>query len=570
MKHMPRTLAAVLAAGTVANAEPFMAADLKNPDAKASVWVVNIPNENASVEIKDAELLLNYHFTGGGQYLGVPVPVDVKESIDVVKFRLFGDNSGSGFNIYLNDASEKTHKFNTGIKIDWTGWKDIEIRVDGDHEMWGGKHKIKRIDWPLKDITFEVGTPGKEVKSQIRFADIQAIPSALIKITSPAYCGDISGDPVIHFNALGFPALASVKSFNAAKGEMQTIATDIAVDAQGNGSFTFPATKFPKGPVTLILTADLTLAGEPQRDNCSLQLYNTTGIEGIHGMPKDPPPAAKGMKLVFADNFEGPLSIGKGPGFKYYDHKPPDGSQDFSQWENEALGCRGYRFTSFDKPNNPFAKVDNFLRIRGSTEAASTGIIASMQGDGSGVKVKAPCYIECRFIAPNAPGSWPAFWTLTDWHGYASGCDELDIIEAYGGEGWGNPSSKFATQEDSWYMICTHMWDQDNNPNRQAILNEVGKTNPNPKRMVQKGVNSAWYENFHTYAVYIGEEETIYYCDDIEMGRHKTFPLSKERPHFFLVNLAIGGISGWKIDLERYDGVVDMYVDYIRVYEGKE
>ena len=33
-----------------------------------------------------------------------------------------------------------------------------------------------------------------------------------------------------------------------------------------------------------------------------------------------------------------------------------------------------------------------------------------------------------------------------------------------------------------------------------------------------------------------------------------------------MVNYAIGGISGWKIDLERYGNGSDMYVDYIRVY----
>jgi beta-glucanase (GH16 family) len=82
------------------------------------------------------------------------------------------------------------------------------------------------------------------------------------------------------------------------------------------------------------------------------------------------------------------------------------------------------------------------------------------------------------------------------------------------------------------------------------------------------GVSSAWYESFHTYGCLITEEDTIYYCDDIEMARHKTMPVSKAQPHYFLVNLAVGGISGWKIDLDRYDGVIDMYIDYIRVYEG--
>ena len=33
-----------------------------------------------------------------------------------------------------------------------------------------------------------------------------------------------------------------------------------------------------------------------------------------------------------------------------------------------------------------------------------------MKNDGSGIKAKAPCYFECRFIGPNAIGTWPAFW----------------------------------------------------------------------------------------------------------------------------------------------------------------
>jgi hypothetical protein len=30
--------------------------------------------------------------------------------------------------------------------------------------------------------------------------------------------------------------------------------------------------------------------------------------------------------------------------------------------------------------------------------------------------------------------------------------------------------------------------------------------------------------------------------------------------------LATGG--GWSVDLSRYDGLADMYVDYVRVYGG--
>jgi hypothetical protein len=47
------------------------------------------------------------------------------------------------------------------------------------------------------------------------------------------------------------------------------------------------------------------------------------------------------------------------------------------------------------------------------------------------------------------------------------------------------------------------------------------------------------FETFHTYGCKITEANTIYYCDDIEVGRHPTLPLRKQRPIFFLVSLAL-------------------------------
>ena len=140
------------------------------------------------------------------------------------------------------------------------------------------------------------------------------------------------------------------------------------------------------------------------QDNCYLQLYNRGGVSWNEGMPKEAPPAAKGMSLVFADDFSGPLSISStAPSARYYDHKPPDGSQDFSTLP----------FSGYDTPQNPFTQVDTYLRIRASEKAHSAGLISSLKGDGSGITARAPCYFECRFIGPNAIGTWPAFWLLT-------------------------------------------------------------------------------------------------------------------------------------------------------------
>jgi hypothetical protein len=84
--------------------------------------------------------------------------------------------------------------------------------------------------------------------------------------------------------------------------------------------------------------------------------------------------------------------------------------------------------------------------------------------------------------------------------------------------------------------------------------------------MNKLGIPSTWYEAPHTYGCLITEKETTYYCDNIKIGSHATLPMCKERPLFFMINLAVGG--GWPVNLSRYGGMADMYVDFVRVYQG--
>ena len=371
-----------------------------------------------------------------------------------------------------------------------------------------------------------------------------------VSIVSPAYCSEVKGGTTVTVAAPGFESVL-VKSWKPGDGfGSDSVVATADLDADGKGSFLFPADSYPHGPITVRISGEKGAV----KDNCYLQLYNKGGVSWREGIPKGPPPAAQGMSLVFADDFTGPLSISStDPKATYYDHKPPGGSQDFST----------LRFTSFDKPNNPFSQLDSYLRIRASEQAKSSGLISSMKNDASGITAKAPCYFECRFIGPNAIGTWPAFWLMTDYmtdhlKGIKAPCDELDIIEAYGGEGHGHPNA-FDT-----YMICPHAWEQ--GESGKAIEKKAFDVLHNPIRMRKFGIPSAWFEAFHTYGCKITEKDTIYYCDDIEVGRHETLPLSRQKPFFFLINLATGG--GWPVDLSRYDGLADMYVDYVRVYSG--
>ena len=377
-----------------------------------------------------------------------------------------------------------------------------------------------------------------------------------VSVLAPAYGAEIRGRTAIRVVAPGLGS-AKVTCWKQGDGFGQEAAVGtITFDAQGRGSIDFPADEFPHGPLCVILSA----AGGAKKDTCCLQLFNQGGVSWREGRPKDPP-AAAGMTLLFADDFDGPLSIsGRDSSGTYYEHKPPDGSQDFST----------LRFTGFKEPGNPFFQVGTYLRIRADEGKGSAGLISSLKYDGTGVTALAPCYFECRMIGPNATGAWPAFWLLTVQKRRDDPCDEIDIIEAYGGEGPGSPNAF------DKYCVTPHAWGQ-GKPGKeaeQAALRQIraGKGSagmdhsPSVVSARNIGIPSNWYQAMHTYAVRITETDTVYYCDDLEIARHKSLEVSRKAPFYFLVNLATGG--GWPVDLSRYDGIADMYVDYVRVYGG--
>lgn len=557
---------------------PVVVQDFEEASSLPKVWVVNIPQENASIALSTQQphdgkqcLKLHYRFQAGGgfQYLGIPVEVKVQAPIHKLRFWLKGDSSRCSYGLQVLDAFGETHQYRSlssgtgqGGVLDFTGWKEVVFDLDAPHETWGGD-KNGRIDRPVTAFVLTVGQPvrkdgGKDellaAEGDLSF-DTLTVDSeksadetlgGQIAVLTPAYGADVRGNTTVTVAAPGFKSL-QVKCWKQGPGfgTDSTVAT-VALDARGRGSFVFPADQYPHGPVTVRLHGE---DGE-LKDNCYLQLYNRGGVSWKEGLPGDPP-AAKGMALVFADDFTGPLSIGDGSRFTYYDHKPPHGTQDFST----------LRFTSFHQPGNPFHQVDTYLRIRADAKKGSAGLLSSLHNDGRGITAKAPCYFECRFLGPNAIGTWPAFWLLTPGgkDKKTQGVDELDIIEAYGGEGPRSPNALEA------YMICPHAWNQ--GENGKALESKAFQAMHNPIRMKKFGIPSTWYEAAHTYGCKITATDTVYYCDDVEVGRHATLPVSKVEPFYFLIDLATGG--GWPVDLSRYDGRADMYVDYVRVWQGK-
>lgn len=370
-----------------------------------------------------------------------------------------------------------------------------------------------------------------------------------IHVTEPAYRAEVEGNVTIKFTAAGMDTAKAVcwrqpteKNPSPWGHDESLTPSGITLDAQGNGSFVLPADQFPNGPVTVRIFAQ---NKEGKRDICELQLFNRGGVKWNQGIPKRDPVGAEGLKLIFADDFDGPLSISNdGRGARYNAHKPRFG--DFSGWQfSDVLG-----------DGKPFGQTGTWLKIAARKDAETpegrSGLLASVDMDGKGLWAKAPAYFECRFVAQSAPGNWPAFWTLTHLDKGVPG-DELDIVEAYGGVGKGNPNH-------SGYSIVSHFWGQTDAEGKKK------KSFSTRVPIMEIGGKSYWSTTFHTYGVRIGLEDTVYYFDDIEVLRHPTNDVSRDYPHCFLVNLAIGGLSGWKIDLARYAEGTDMWVDYIRVY----
>jgi hypothetical protein len=384
-----------------------------------------------------------------------------------------------------------------------------------------------------------------------------------IVMKNPEPRSEVKGNVRVEFRAAGMIAARALcwQQPTAARlnpwGHDVDLAPDLKLDADGNGSFVFPADEFPNGPVTVRILArnDET----KKQDVRELQLYNAGGVAWRQGIPKDDPAAAAGMKLVFSDDFDAPLSISNdGKGKRYMAHKP--GGGDFS----------GYPFAGPEGGRNPFAQKGTFLRIHASRDGAdvkdrgTTGLIAPVDSDGHGFFVTAPFYMECRFVAQSAPGTWPAFWALGKRAGTDNDpkapCDELDVIEAYGGVGDGNPNGY------GLYAATTHFWNQagpDGKPLKLPVPTDATID------MTKIAGGASWSTTFHTYGLLVTATDTAYSCDGVEVLRHPTNSVSKTARFTFLINYAIGGISGWKIDLKREGEASDMWVDYVRVYHGQ-
>lgn len=162
--------------------------------------------------------------------------------------------------------------------------------------------------------------------------------------------------------------------------------------------------------------------------------------------------------------------------------------------------------------------------------------------------------VEVRAKIPTASGAWPAIWTLgTDMEWPSNG--EIDIMEYYQIDGVP-------------HILANAAWGTD----RRFNAKWNSKTVPF-SHFLEKDAD--WGEKFHIWKMDWTEEALRIYLDDElineinlsetvngELGGHKN-PM--KQPHYFLLDLAIGGDHGGELDWEalpmRYE------IDYVRVWE---
>ncbi|MCL2103875.1 MAG: glycoside hydrolase family 16 protein [Kiritimatiellaeota bacterium] len=150
--------------------------------------------------------------------------------------------------------------------------------------------------------------------------------------------------------------------------------------------------------------------------------------------------------------------------------------------------------------------------------------------------------IEVRAKLPVGQGNWPAIWMMGVEGGWPT-CGEIDIMEHV----WAHSNTVHATVH----------WSKDN-----------GHTSKGSKIENQKP-----YADFHVYAVEWDENELKFFLDDTPYftfdinlaGEGAANPFRK--PHYLLLNLAIGGSWGGAIDDAIFP--CEYLIDSVRYYKRK-
>ncbi len=240
------------------------------------------------------------------------------------------------------------------------------------------------------------------------------------------------------------------------------------------------------------------------------------------------------MEMVWADEFNGT-------------------AVNLDSWTFET-GAHGWGNNELqDYTNGDNAKVENgkltiTSRKHGNESTQDVGQYTSTRMITKNKREFLYGRIEASLKMPGGKGGWAAFWTLgTDiaevgW----PACGEIDIMEYVGHEfdkhhvALHTPSSHGAT-------INTH---------------SVGVKNMETEFHVYGCIWDSKAIRF-----YVNDVDNVVYTYQPEEYNDQTWPYNK--PHFLLLNLAIGGTLGGQQGVDDKYFPKDYEVDYVRVYQNK-
>ncbi len=252
----------------------------------------------------------------------------------------------------------------------------------------------------------------------------------------------------------------------------------------------------------------------------------------------------KFTKLVWADEFD------------------TDGLPDPAKWVYQTGFVRNHEAQYYTEDRLENARVENgYLTIEGRKEkylnadyrpgstdwrfqqdsASYTSACIVTEGKASWTYGR----IEVRAKLPRGLGVWPAIWTLGDTISTVGWpeCGEIDIMEFVG--------------HDAARVHGNIHYQDPLEKKHTSKAGNLGNVSPS--------------DDFNTYAIEWDERHITFYYNDRQYhsvtldraGSGEKNPFRK--PHFILLNLALGGAWGGEID----DGIFPQVflIDYIRVYQ---
>ena len=162
--------------------------------------------------------------------------------------------------------------------------------------------------------------------------------------------------------------------------------------------------------------------------------------------------------------------------------------------------------------------------------------------------------VEARIKFPGGMGTWPAFWMMGESGGWPA-CGEIDIIEHIGSQDTRasfavHTPEKNGTNGKNWH--ATHFFDYPLSNDFHVYGVEWCQEEENGKDCIHFLVDGEIYA-------------TVW---ETKIGDHDSWPFYK--PHYFILNLAIGGNMGGKVDDSIFNQQRIMYVDWVRVYQRQE